>query len=482
MNIYDTIAAIATPPGEGGIGIIRISGSDSLKVLREIFKPIYGNDMENITPRKLIYGNIIENKADSLDNVDSLYNEGSLKYTSSEINIIDEVLVAYMKGPNSYTAEDVVEINCHGGYISLKRILDLILKRGVRLAEAGEFTKRAFLNGRIDLSQAEAVMDVIISKTQSSHEIAQGQLEGGLSDKIRALRNSVTELLARVEVAIDYPEEDIEHIAYEALEEKIQVLYKEIKNLYDTSEIGRVFRDGLKTVIVGRPNVGKSSLLNSILGENRAIVTNIPGTTRDVIEEFINVKGIPLRIVDTAGIRETDDTVEKIGVEKSRQSYLNADLIIQVIDSSENLTDDDRMILEELKDREKIILLNKIDLDGRVDLKEIEKYESRENIIEISALNSHGIDDIYSRIEQMVFHGRVKSTSDLVITNSRHKDALYKSLRAIDDAKNAIEGRLAFDFIEVDLRNIWEYLGYINGDTVREDLLDSIFENFCIGK
>ena len=395
---------------------------------------------------------------------------------------IDEVLVAYMKGPNSYTAEDVIEINCHGGFISVKRILELVLSKDVRLAEAGEFTKRAFLNGRIDLSQAEAVIDVINAKTDKAHEVAENQLDGSLSNRIREFRDKVTELLAQVEVAIDYPEEDIEFIAYTTLEEKTRELNKDIKKLYETSESGKIFREGLKTVIVGKPNVGKSSLLNSILGENRAIVTDIPGTTRDVIEEFVNIKGIPLKIVDTAGIRETDDVVEKIGVEKSMASFDTADLIIMVVDSSSELSEEDREILEKVQGKETILLLNKTDLPQVIDEEEVKKYVNEENIIKISALHNEGIEDVHDRIEAMVYKGDIKSSSNVIITNSRHKDALYRAMKSAEDAMRAIEDRMPLDFVEVDLKNIWDYLGYINGDTVSEDLLDNIFHNFCIGK
>lgn len=459
MFIDDTIAAIATAPGEGGIGIIRISGERSLQVAQEIFKSMSGKQIKEYKTRTLIYGNIIDNE-----------------------NVIDEVLVAYMKGPNSYTAEDVIEINCHGGFISVKKILELILSKDVRLAEKGEFTKRAFLNGRIDLSQAEAIIDVIKSKTDKAHEIAQTQLEGTLSNRIRELRMNVTELLAHVEVAIDYPEEDIEHITYKTLKDKAEILRDEIKKLYDTAESGKIFRDGLKTVIVGKPNVGKSSLLNSILGENRAIVTDIPGTTRDVIEEFVNIKGIPLKIVDTAGIRETDDIVEKIGVKKSRESLSTADLVIAVLDSSRKLSEEDFEILENLDKKKAILILNKVDLNQEIEEEKILQYVDNDSIIRISALNNEGIEILQNKIEDLVYNGEVKNSSDLVITNSRHKDALNKAYKSINDAIDAINQNMPFDFIEVDLKNIWDYLGYINGDTVTEDLLDSIFENFCIGK
>ena len=459
MFIDDTIAAIATAPGEGGIGIIRISGPKSLEVAEEIFFSMSGKKISEYPARTLIFGNI---------------KDGDKK--------IDEVLVAYMKGPNSYTAEDVIEINCHGGFISVKRILELVLSKDVRLAEAGEFTKRAFLNGRIDLSQAEAVIDVINAKTDKAHEVAENQLDGSLSNRIREFREKVTELLAQVEVAIDYPEEDIEFIAYTTLEEKTRELNKDIKKLYETSESGKIFREGLKTVIVGKPNVGKSSLLNSILGENRAIVTDIPGTTRDVIEEFVNIKGIPLKIVDTAGIRETDDVVEKIGVEKSMASFDTADLIIMVVDSSSELSEEDREILEKVQGKETILLLNKTDLPQVIDEEEVKKYVNEENIIKISALHNEGIEDVHDRIEAMVYKGDIKSSSNVIITNSRHKDALYRAMKSSEDAMRAIEDRMPLDFVEVDLKNIWDYLGYINGDTVSEDLLDNIFHNFCIGK
>lgn len=459
MYIDDTIAAIATAPGEGGIGIIRISGDRSLEVAEQIFKSKSNKPIKEYSTRTLIYGNIVDGD-----------------------KIIDEVLVAYMKGPNSYTAEDVIEINCHGGFISVKKILELILSKDVRLADEGEFTKRAFLNGRIDLSQAEAIIDIIKSKTDVAHEVAQSHLEGALAKKIKELRMSITEVLAHLTVSIDFSEEDVEEITYNTLKEKSEEIRKEIKKLYDTAESGKILRDGLKTVIVGKPNVGKSSLLNSILGENRAIVTDIAGTTRDVIEEFVNIKGIPLKIVDTAGIRETENVVEKIGVEKSKE-YLNlADLVIMVLDSSRKLDCEDIEILENLKNKKSIVLLNKTDLENKIEIDKVKEYIDEYNIIKISALRHEGIEQLQEKIEDMVYGGDVKNSSNLMITNSRHKDALLKAYEAINDAISAIEQYMPYDFIEVDFKNIWDYLGYINGDTVTEDLLDTIFANFCIGK
>lgn len=459
MYIDDTIAAIATAPGEGGIGIIRLSGQKSLNIAQEIFKAMSGKEIEQYNTRTLVYGNIVDNDT-----------------------VIDEVLLAYMKGPNSYTAEDVIEINCHGGFISVKKILELVLSKGARLAEQGEFTKRAFLNGRIDLSQAEAIIDVIKAKTDLAHKVAQNHLEGSLANKIKTLRMNVTEILAHIEVAIDFPDEDIEHITYSTLREKCVDLREEIKTLYDSAESGKILRDGLKTVIVGKPNVGKSSLLNAILGENRAIVTDIAGTTRDVIEEFVNIKGIPLKIVDTAGIRETEDVVEKIGVEKSKESFETADLIIMVLDASTKLSSEDRDILSKTQGKKTIVLLNKTDLPKKIEENEVLTYVDKDSIIDISALQNEGIEKIHDKIESMVYKGDVKSSSELVITNSRHKDALSKAYESINDAISAIDQNMPFDFIEVDVKNIWDYLGYINGDTVREDLLDTIFSNFCIGK
>ncbi|MGL5692824.1 MAG: tRNA uridine-5-carboxymethylaminomethyl(34) synthesis GTPase MnmE, partial [Peptostreptococcaceae bacterium] len=432
MFIDDTIAAIATAPGEGGIGIIRISGERALPVAEGIFKSVTGKLIKDYNTRTLIYGTVVDNE-----------------------NVIDEALVAYMKGPRSYTGEDVIEINCHGGFISVKKILELILSKDVRLADAGEFTKRAFLNGRIDLSQAEAIIDVIKAKTDKAHEVAQSQLEGSLSKKIRELRFKVTEVLAHLEVSIDFAEEDVEEITYKTLRENAEDLRAEIKQLYDTAESGKILRDGLKTVIIGKPNVGKSSLLNSILGENRAIVTDIAGTTRDVIEEFVNIKGIPLKIVDTAGIRETEDIVEKIGVEKSRESYNTADLVIMVLDSSRPLSKEDREILETLENKKTIILLNKTDLPQEINLEELSKYVDCSSIIKISALQNEGIEELQDKIETMVYKGSVKNSSSLMITNSRHKDALLKAYESINDAIVAIDQSMPYDFIEVDFKNIW---------------------------
>lgn len=459
MFIDDTIAAIATAPGEGGIGIIRLSGSNALDIANKMFKPLYRDSIGDYAVRTLIYGNI--------------YDEGV---------VLDEVLLAYMKGPHSYTAEDVVEINCHGGFISVRKILELALKSGARMAEAGEFTKRAFLNGRIDLSQAEAVIDIINAKTDKSHELAQSQLEGSLSKKIKNLREMLTAVLAQVEVAIDYPEEDIEFITYKELIEKTEAIQREVVQMYKTADTGKILREGLQTAILGKPNVGKSSLMNSILGENRAIVTDIPGTTRDIIEEFVNIKGIALKIVDTAGIRDTDDVVEKIGVEKSRKHLKSSDLTLVVLDNSRKIDQEDIDILESVDRSKTLVILNKIDLESELDLDIVKKYVDEINIINISALKNEGLDLLHDRIEDMVFSGEISNSGDVMITNSRHKDAIYKAMKAIEDAISSLNDEMSYDFIEVDLKDAWDALGYINGDTISEDLLDTIFSNFCIGK
>nr|WP_330389038.1 tRNA uridine-5-carboxymethylaminomethyl(34) synthesis GTPase MnmE [Tepidibacter thalassicus] len=455
----DTIAAIATAPGEGGIGIVRISGKQSLDIAEDIFKSVSGKKIKEYNPRTLIYGNILEDD-----------------------KIVDEVLVAYMKAPYTYTKEDVIEINCHGGFLSVKKILELVLKKGARLAEPGEFTKRAFLNGRIDLSQAEAVIDVIRAKTDLSYDIAQNQLEGSLSSQIKKLRDKATEILAHIEVSIDFPDEDVEHITYETLYNKSQELKNDIVKLYETAETGKIMRDGLKTVIVGKPNVGKSSLLNAILKESRAIVTDIPGTTRDVIEEFVNIKGIPLKIIDTAGIRETDDIVEKIGVEKSKEFFEKADLVILVLDASRELSEEDIDILQKIKDRQAIVLINKSDLPSKLDEEIIKEYIDEHRIIKISAIQRIGIEKLEDEIANMVYKGDVSQKNTVMITNIRHKNALKKAIDSINDGIKAIKENMPLDFIEVDFKDVWTYLGEVSGDTVSEDLLDTIFRDFCIGK
>lgn len=458
MN-YDTITAICTAQGEGAIGIIRMSGEESVSIANKIFKTPSANKIEKYGDRKLIYGHIYEND-----------------------KVIDEVLLAYMKGPKSYTCEDVIEINCHGGIVPLQRILKLILKSGARMAEPGEFTKRAFLNGRLDLAQAESVMDLVSAKTIKGFDLALDQLEGNLSKKVSETRDELLKTIAHLEVCIDYPEEDIEDLTYEEIEKSFEDVKSKIKKLLDSSETGKIFRDGLRTVIVGRPNVGKSSLLNAMLRENRAIVTDIPGTTRDVIEEFISIKGVPLKIVDTAGIRETEDLVEKIGVEKSKEFFNKADLVILVLNMSEELTEEDKKLISLIKDREVIVILNKSDLEAKVDMNILQSAVGEKKIIKTSITNELGLETIEETILEMVYGGKLKSEDSSMVTNIRHIDNLEKAYNSISDALDAVKRGLAYDFIEVDMKNCYDYLGEIIGETVEDDLIDKIFSNFCLGK
>ncbi|WIF95873.1 tRNA uridine-5-carboxymethylaminomethyl(34) synthesis GTPase MnmE [Caminicella sporogenes] len=457
----DTIAAIATAPGEAGISIIRMSGSKSLEIVDKIFVPKKNKSIKNYPQRRLVYGHIVDKNKDK---------------------IIDEVLAVYMKAPFTYTREDVVEINCHGGIVPVRNILDLILKNGARMAEPGEFTKRAFLNGRIDLAQAEAVMDIISAKTDKGFDVALNQLEGSLSKKVSEIRDIIVELLAHLQVSIDYTEEDIQEITYPELLSKSEIVRDKIKKLLDTSETGKIIREGLNTVIVGKPNVGKSSLLNALLRESRAIVTDIPGTTRDVIEEYISIRGIPLKIVDTAGIRETEDVVEKMGVERSKEFFNKADLVIFMLDASKELTKEDREIMEHVKNKKAIILINKTDLPQKINENEIKEILHDKKIIKVSIAKEVGLNELEEEIVKMVYGGRVKSREMSLVTNIRHKNALEKALKSIEESIEAIKQELFFDLIAVDLNDCYEYLGEITGDTVAENIIDNIFKNFCLGK
>lgn len=456
-----TIAAISTAVGEAGIGIVRISGKNALSIANAIFK---GNKVEGLSKdlnRKLVYGHIIDKKNDQL---------------------IDEVLISFMKGPHTYTREDMVEVYCHGGIISVRKVLDLILSNGARLAEPGEFTKRAFLNGRLDLSQAEAIVDMIRAKTDKSFEASLEQLEGSLSRKINEIRNILLEMIAHVEVSIDFPDEDIEEVTYEDLEKSGNKVKEEIENLLSTADRGKILRDGLNTVILGKPNVGKSSLLNAILRENRAIVTDIPGTTRDIIEEYVNIDGIPLRIIDTAGIRNTEDLVEQIGVDKARETVEKADLVIAVFDVSRELSDEDYEIIQLIKHKKSIVLLNKTDLPSKYSLTDLLYFLKDKEIIKTSITSNIGVDLLEKSIKSMFYSGDVEIYSDAIITNVRHKNQLVKALENIKEALEDIRGNVPIDCIEVDLKNCWENLGEISGDTIHEDILDKIFAEFCIGK
>lgn len=454
----DTIAAIATAYGEGGIGIIRISGENSLSILNKIFTPFKNSKIES---RRMTYGTIND---------------------TSNGHIIDEVLAVYMKKPSTYTAEDVVEINCHGSIISLKKTLELVLREGARMAEPGEFTKRAFLNGRLDLSQAEAVIDVIKAKTDKGFDVAVSQLDGQLSSRIKEIRKSILDLLVEITVNIDYPDEDIEYLTYENAQKQIKLIGDMIENLLFTADTGRLIKEGIKVAIVGKPNVGKSSLMNSLLRESRAIVTEIPGTTRDTIEESINVRGIPVNLIDTAGIRDTDDIVEQLGIKKSKEAFNSADFVIFIVDGSCSLTEEDNEILKLLKDRRCLVLINKQDLGSVIDKELFQSKLNAADIIPTRLIDGEGIDEIESYIEGLVYGGKISQKESVLVNNVRHIELLEKSLRSLNDASQMIGAGEALEFVEVDINEAYALLGEIIGETVSDDVLDEVFSRFCLGK
>jgi tRNA modification GTPase len=461
MHIDDTVAAISTAPGEGGIGIIRISGKDSLNILDKVFKSKTNKNTMEFASYTIRYGRIVEPEDNS---------------------VIDEVLVSYMKSPHTYTREDIVEINCHGGPIPVRKILELVLRNGARLAEPGEFTKRAFLNGRIDLAQAEAVIDMIRSKTEMSMEAAIRQLEGKLSKHLGSVKDKLVDLMSHIEASIDFPEEDVEEVLYDELYTECNIIINSLEHLIKSSETGKIIREGLNTIIIGKPNVGKSSLLNALIEENRAIVTDIPGTTRDIIEEHLNIKGIPVNIIDTAGIRETEDMIEKIGVEKTREYVNRADLVILVLDSSDKLSSEDEEIFEMIKNRKSIILINKVDLPSKLDRNDIEKYLTGKKFIEVSVKESYGVELVREEIYNIVYSGEVRSSSEVLVTNIRHKELLIKSKSSLMDAIKTLNINMPLDLVSIDIRQALEYIGEITGETVQEDIINRIFTQFCIGK
>ena len=454
----DSIAAVATDYGEGGIGIIRISGEKSLDILEEIFE-FHG--IEEIVNRRMTYGKIVDR-----DNGQT----------------IDEVLAVYMKGPATYTAEDVVEINCHGSTVSLRKTLSLVLRKGARLAEPGEFTKRAFLNGRIDLSQAEAVIDVVKAKTDKSFDVALSQLEGGLSSYIRDIRQNLLDLLVDITVNIDYPDEDIEEITYDKLEINIKQIGDMIEKLLSTASSGRMIREGIRVAIAGKPNVGKSSLMNGLLRETRAIVTEIPGTTRDTIEEALSIRNIPVYLIDTAGIRETSDKVEKLGIEKSKEAFNNADFIIFIMDGSEEISSEDEEIIEYLKERKCLVLINKKDLEQKIDSVQIRNMLPNSQIIKTSLINGDGIEEIENAVEELVYGGEITQSESMMVNNVRHINLLTDSFNSLEDALQMAVNREALDFIEIDVKNAYELTGEIIGESVNDDIINEVFARFCLGK
>ncbi|KKF60098.1 tRNA uridine-5-carboxymethylaminomethyl(34) synthesis GTPase MnmE [Streptococcus uberis] len=452
---FDTITAISTPLGEGAIGIVRLSGSEALAIAKKVFK---GKDLEAVASHTINYGHILDPEKNE---------------------ILDEVMVTVMKEPKTFTREDVVEINTHGGIAVTNEILQLLIKNGARMAEPGEFTKRAFLNGRVDLTQAEAVMDIIRAKTDKAMNIAVKQLDGSLKELINSTRQEILNTLAQVEVNIDYPEyDDVEEMTTALMREKTQEFQNLLEQLLRTAKRGKILREGLSTAIIGRPNVGKSSLLNNLLREEKAIVTDIAGTTRDVIEEYVNIKGVPLKLVDTAGIRDTDDIVEKIGVERSKKALNEADLVLLVLNASESLTEQDRVLLDLSKESNRIILLNKTDLPQA-----IEKDQIPEEYIEISVLKNENIDQIEDRINDLFFENAGLVEQDATyLSNARHISLIEQAVQSLQAVNEGLEMGMPVDLLQVDLTRTWEILGEITGDAAPDELITQLFSQFCLGK
>ena len=454
-----TIVAISTASGNGGIGIIRLSGKQSFEIINKIFVP--KNKNKEIKGYNIKYGNIVNPENNE---------------------IIDEVLVSYFVAPKSYTTENMCEINSHGGIIVEKRILELCLHNGAELAEPGEFTKRAFLNGRIDLSQAEGIIDLINSKTEMEAKESINQLEGSLSKKIKEIEQKMLDITVNIEVTIDYPEYDVEEVTNAEALNSLQSIHNMLKELQSSFNKGKIIRDGIKTVIVGKPNAGKSSLLNSMLKEDRAIVSDIAGTTRDTIEEYINVDGIPLKLIDTAGIRDTENTIEKIGVEKSKKLIDSADLVIAIFDISTDFDDDDRKIMELVKDKKSIILLNKVDISKNNENNEKELEKLNKPVIKISAKEEIGLDLLYNEIKKLFELNEISSNNEVLITNERHKNQIIKADKHILEAIDTIKNNMPVDIISIYINQAMEDLGEITGENISENIINEIFSKFCLGK
>ena len=457
----DTIAAISTAPGIGGIGIIRLSGKNSFDILSKIFVAKNEEKIENIKGYSMKYGKIVDPK---------------------EGQTIDEVLVSYFKEPNSYTAENVCEINSHGGIVIVKKILELCLENGAKLAEPGEFTKRAFLNGRLDLTQVEAVVDVINAKTEKESRASVNQLEGNLSIEIKNIKQIVLNILTDIEASIDYPEYDIEEVSNNKALKMLEEVEEKLEELDKSFENGKILKEGIKVSIIGKPNSGKSSLLNTILKEERAIVTDIEGTTRDTIEEYVSINGIPFKFIDTAGIRDAENKVEQIGIEKSKKVAKESDLIIAMFDNSKDLSKEDKEILEFIKDKKAIILLNKIDLEDKnlEDLEEIKNTNKK--IIKISLASKSNLKDFYNELDKMFGLNEITSDNEVLITNLRHKKIIENAIKHVKDAKNDLREGMPIDIISINIKSILEDLAEITGENVTEDIIKDIFSKFCLGK
>ncbi len=456
-----TIAAISTAPAIGGIGIIRMSGDECFEILNKIFIPKHKEKIENIKGYTIKYGKVVNPKTNK---------------------IIDEVLVSYFKNPKSYTAEDLCEINSHGGIVVVREILELCLQNGAELAEPGEFTKRAFLNGRIDLTQAEAIIDIINAKTSREAQESANQLEGYLSKKINEIKAKIMDLMVDIEANIDYPEYDVEEVSNNRAEGKLIEVKKDLENLSKTFENGKILKDGIKIAIIGSPNAGKSSLLNSILKEERAIVTDIAGTTRDIIEEQVVIEGIPFKIVDTAGIRNARDKIEQIGIEKSKKAANEADVVIGVFDSSVELNDEDREILKLLQKKKSIIILNKIDLNIDKAGNSPEILQASSPVIRLSIKNGDNLDELYHELIKMFNLNQINLGNELLITNVRHQELINKAIESTRMAIDDLNNDMPIDIISINIKQILEHLGEITGDNISEDIIKSIFSKFCLGK
>lgn len=456
---FDTIAAIATPSGEGAISIVRLSGDDAVTIADQVFK---GKDLTKVSSHTINYGHFIDPKTRE---------------------IVDEVMVSVLRAPKTFTREDTIEINCHGGIVPTNKILQVLLTNGARLAEPGEFTKRAFLHGRIDLAQAESVMDLIRAKTDRSMKAALNQLDGNLSQLIKNLRQEILDVLAQVEVNIDYPEyDDVEEMTSKLLREKALDVCAKVEQLLVTARQGKILREGLATALVGRPNVGKSSLLNHLLREDKAIVTDIAGTTRDVIEEYVNIFGVPLKLVDTAGIRDTDDMVEKIGVERSRRALDRADLVMLLLNVGEPLTTEDIELLQLTQDKKRIIVLNKMDLEPKLDLNELYQYVDKAEVLKTSVLKNEGIRELEEHIATLFYGGIENSQTAVLVTNARHIALLEQTKAALGSVLTGLDQELPVDLVQIDMTRAWELLGEITGDSYQDELLDQLFSQFCLGK
>ena len=457
---FDTITSISTPMGEGAIGIVRLSGPEAVEIGDKLYKG--KKKLKDVPSHTINYGHIIDPETDE---------------------VVEEVMISVLRAPKTFTREDIIEINCHGGILTINRILELTMTHGARMAEPGEYTKRAFLNGRIDLSQAEAVMDFIRSKTDRASKVAMNQIEGRLSDLIKRQRQSILEILAQVEVNIDYPEyDDVEDATTEFLLAQSKKIKNEIDQLLETGTQGKIMREGLSTVIVGKPNVGKSSMLNNLIQDNKAIVTEVAGTTRDVLEEYVNVRGVPLRLVDTAGIRDTEDIVEKIGVERSRKALSEADLILFVLNNNEPLTEEDRTLYEVIKNEDAIVIVNKTDLERQLDIEEVKTMIGDTPLIQTSMLKQEGIDELELQIRDLFFGGEVQNQDMTYVSNSRHISLLKQARQTIQDAIDAAEAGIPMDMVQIDLTRTWELLGEIIGESANDELINQLFSQFCLGK